>query len=179
MRAALALLFLLGHWNPYDRGDYRHWVDDDRDCQNTRAETLLLHSLKPVKYATERGCRVISGVWVDSYSGQTVFFAKRIDIDHVIPLGWAHTHGADNWSPERKKEFANDPDNLLPVSLTLNRQKGKKGPSEWRPPSNLCGYGTRWLGIAEKYDLMLTVEEFAALKEMVGHCDPLPLPYYE
>ncbi len=179
MKLSLLLILLLGHPIPYDRSDWRHWTDDDRDCQNTRQETLLLHSVKPVKFATERGCRVISGVWVDIYSGQTLFFADRIDIDHIVPLGWAHDHGAAGWTKEQKRAFANDPDNLVPVSLTLNRQKGKKGPDEWRPPSNLCGYATRWLDLLRKYELFLTVREFEAIQVMHKHCDAIPLPYYE
>jgi len=172
------LIALLAHLGPYDRSDWKHWTDSDHDCQNERAETLVLHSIGPLTFATDRGCRVTEGTWIDIYSGKIIHDAAAIDIDHIIPLGWAHTHGADNWTPEEKKTFANDPDNLVPVSATLNRQKGKKGPDEWRPPSNLCGYGTRWVHLLKKYELMMTVSEFGALAEMNKHCDETPLPYY-
>ena len=164
------LLVLLAHLGAYDRDDYGGWKDFDNDCQNTRAETLISHSVRPVKFASSDGCRVTRGVWIDSYSGKLIFDASKIDIDHIIPLGWAHTHGADNWSDMEKEAFANDPENLLPVSARLNRQKGKKGPDEWQPPANLCGYATRWFHILGKYELMMTVREFKALEELKGHC---------
>ncbi|MEE8240138.1 MAG: HNH endonuclease family protein [Nitrospirales bacterium] len=169
---------LLGHPTDYDRGDWKHWIDEDGDCQNTRAETLVMHSVRPVRYATPRGCRVLTGVWVDVFSGETLFFAGEIDIDHIVPLGWAHDKGAADWDADRRRTFANDPDNLVPVHRSLNRQKGKKGPADWRPPSNLCGYATRWLHILRKYELMVTIAEVEALAEMQGHCEN-PGRYFE
>ena len=164
------LMFVLAHLEPYDRSDYKHWIDADGDCQNTRAETLIRHSTKPVRFATARGCRVVTGLWVDVYSDDILYDAGGIDIDHIIPLGWAHTHGAATWGPMKKEAFANDPDNLVPVLARLNRQKGKKGPDEWRPPSNLCGYAARWMAILRKYELVLTVREFEAIQGMKLHC---------
>jgi hypothetical protein len=92
----------------YDRGDWPHWLDDDKDCQNTRHEILIQTSTKPVEFKTDNECNVLAGEWYDPYSGDTFTITKDLDLDHIVSLKFAHGHGADNWSRERKKQFAND-----------------------------------------------------------------------
>ena len=113
--------------------------------------------------AASFGCRVVSGLWNLPYSGGSKTSASEIDIDHIIPLKWAHGHGADKWSAAKKRTFANDPDNLLATSSSANRSKGAKGPDEWMPAINKCSYAQRWEGLIEKYGLVTTTGEMAAI----------------
>jgi hypothetical protein len=144
----------------YDRDDWGGWIDEDGDCQNTRAEILIRDSQAKVSFD---GCRVVSGRWSLPYSGGSTTSASHIDIDHIIPLKWAHGHGGDRWSGARKRAFANDPENLLATSSSANRSKGAKGPDEWMPAINECSYAQRWEGLIEKYGLMITTGEMEAI----------------
>ena len=73
----------------YDRKSYRHWVDEDRDCQNARHEVLIEESLSTVVFKSAKGCRVVSGSWDDPYSGRTITDATKLDIDH---MGFSKKH---------------------------------------------------------------------------------------
>ena len=45
----------------YDRDDWNHWTDADRDCQNTRHEVLIEESLVEVTFKSADGCQVATG----------------------------------------------------------------------------------------------------------------------
>ena len=77
----------------YLRDDWRHWVDDDRDCQNTRAEVLIEESLAEIDFAGNEDCRVVVGEWLGPWSGEIFTDASEVDIDHHVPLGHAHEAG--------------------------------------------------------------------------------------
>ena len=83
----------------YNRTDWPHWIDEDKDCQNTRAEILIYHSAIPVTFQKDNHCTVKSGRWTGVYTGQVFTNASDIDIDHIVPLAHAHRNGA-----ERRKE---------------------------------------------------------------------------
>ncbi len=89
----------------------------------------------------------------DPYSGTTIRAPRRVDIDHVVPLANAWRSGARRWTEARRRAFANDPCNLLPVSASLNRAKGDEGPEEWLPPRRayLVTYAIRWIGVKARY----------------------------
>ncbi len=63
---------------PYDRDLYGGWIDADGDCQDTRQEVLIAESITPVQLDS-RGCRVVSGTWLDPFTGQT--FTNPGDLD--------------------------------------------------------------------------------------------------
>lgn len=115
---------------------------------------------------------MLSGAWFDPYGGETWYKAGDLDVDHIVPLQYAHEHGAANWPESRKQEFANDLDNWLPVAASLNRSKGAKGPTEWMPPRHeyRCEYLARFDGIMVKYGLNYPSSELRVVKRMRKAC---------
>ena len=156
----------------YARERFGHgWADSDRDCQNSRMETLISQSLSPVKFKTTKQCHVVSGRWISPFSGETIYSASKIDIDHVVPLKWAWERGANHWSSEKRKQFANDPANLISVEASLNRQKGAKGLDAWLPPKNQCQYIVRFLRVKKTYGLSpSSVEAASHAKVKAKYC---------
>jgi hypothetical protein len=156
----------------YNRDEWRHWIDSDSDCQNTRHELLISTSSRPVKFKTDNECNVLTGSWYDPYSGQNYSISKDLDLDHVVPLKFANGHGGDKWSREKKQKFANDLDNLLLVSASLNRQKGAKGLDEWLPPNHVyrCEYITHFNTVMAKYGLIYIPAEQRIVDKMMKAC---------
>lgn len=156
----------------YNRSDWQHWSDDDSDCQNTRHELLISTSREPVSFKTEARCAVSSGAWFDPYSGGMFLASAELDLDHIVPLKFAHGHGGDKWSRARKKEFANDDNNLLLVENTLNRQKGAKGIDEWLPPNHSyrCEYIQRFILVMTKYELYFIASEQRIVNKLSKAC---------
>ena len=163
----------------YDRDDWRHWIDADRDCQNTRAEVLISESVGPVSFQPRDDgdeCRVIAGRWVGPWTGEVFTDASDVDIDHHVPLGHAHESGGWRWNSERKRAYANDltdPVSLQATSRTVNRSKGKQPPDKWRPgeSASWCRYAADWVSVKAKWELTVTPAESDALADMLATCD--------
>ena len=182
-RLLLALIpFLLStaHAEDYDRKLYRHWIDEDKDCQNTRNEVLIAESLEPV-LLDEKGCKVLSGQWFCLYTGKFYTDPKQLDIDHYVPLAEAHASGADRWSSADKRIYANDLDNpntLIAVYRGANRSKGKKDPAQWMPPNKEyhCEYAAVWIATKFYWGLSFDAGERKALLDILGECLEAPSP---
>ena len=160
----------------YDRGDWRHWIDEDRDCQDARQEVLIAESLIAVVYEGRDECRVESGEWFGMYTGESFNDPGDLDVDHMVPLDNAHRSGGWAWSKERKAEYANDlayANHLIAVQASANRRKGSKGPEEWKPPRReyWCEYATDWATIKQAWGLTANPDEATALREMLETCD--------
>lgn len=80
--------------------DYRHWVSVQGAC-DTREMALVRDGVSVVTDPST--CKVTSGSWVDPYSGETFTDAKKMDIDHLIPLQYAHQHGGASWDAGRSR----------------------------------------------------------------------------
>ncbi|MCB2181320.1 MAG: HNH endonuclease [Desulfobulbaceae bacterium] len=152
----------------YKREDWPHWTDEDSDCQNTRMEILIRDNIGMLKFKRNKHCNVTWGKWKCPYTGKEFTKASDIDIDHIVPLSHAHKTGGAGWSREKKREFANDPLNLLSVEDNINQGKGDKAPDEWRPPQKNYWheYALRWRKVKKKYGLYISPSEEKALEDM-------------
>lgn len=162
---------------PYQRSAFGSsaWTDDDRDCQNTRAEVLIAQSEEPVRFRPPDDCVVESGFWHDPWSGRDYTNAGDVDIDHLVPLANAWRSGAYRWSPEMRIQYANDlgdPDHLIAISASDNRRKRDGGPEKWQPDdeSTWCYYAQTWVEIKERWRLTATTREVEALSTMLATC---------
>ena len=161
----------------YDRDEWRHWIDEDRDCQDTRQEVLIEESASPVTYKDSDECKVAEGEWNGPYTGERFTDPSDMDVDHMVPLGNAHRSGGWLWSENRKRLYANDlsyQGHLIAVQNSANRAKGADGPEEWRPPNRgyWCRYAVDWITIKNAWGLTATEAEAAALSDMLGACTP-------
>jgi hypothetical protein len=151
----------------YDRKQWRHWTDEDRDCQNTRQELLLRDTLVEVTFKDKRRCKVETGLWTSVSTGIQWRESRKLDADHIVPLKWAHVHGGQGWTPTQKRRFANDLDNLQLIERGQNTAKGARGPSQWLPsePEYVCDYIHKFETIVSRYKLIFEEDEAALVEK--------------
>lgn len=168
----------------YVRDDWPHWIDEDGDCQDTRQEVLIAESITPVTM-DPTGCRVLAGAWRDLYTGSTITEPSELDVDHLVPLANAFRSGGWAWDRTWRQLYANDlidATHLIAVSASANRQKGDKGPDQWRPEATTawCAYSAAWTRVKQRWRLTATEAENAALAELQTGCPdaapPAPTP---
>ena len=164
----------------YDRDDWKHWTDADRDCQDARNEVLIAESRTTLSYRTDRRCRVSSGEWLTPYTNTVVTDPSKLDVDHMVPLSNAHVSGAWKWSVDDREIYANylrDPQHLIAVTASANRSKGARGPESWKPEdrSHWCQYAIDWITIKETWHLTATKAEHEALVQMLNTCAYRPI----
>lgn len=163
------------HYTVYRRSDYKHWIDANGNCQDTRNEVLIRDATGQVSFEQPKKCVVVSGKWVDPYTGETFREPRQLDIDHVVALKNTHESGAWKWSAGKRQEYANylkDRDHLLAVMASENRKKGSKGPDGYLPPDPAyrCDYVKTWVKIKRDWELSSTESEQRTLKEITKTC---------
>lgn len=153
------------------------WTDDvdvagGHDGCDTRNGILRAQLRDVVIRPGTRGCVVAGGTLTDPYSGEVVTTLDRVQIDHVFPLAQAWSRGANGWTLQRRKNFANDPRNLLAVTSKVNRAKSDKMPDQWAPPTaaGRCAYASRFVEVADAYQLTITTAEHVALIKLQHDC---------
>ena len=157
----------------YDRDLFRHWVDADGDGCDARREVLITEAV--IAPVVGRGCSLTGGEWYSVYDGQVTDDPSKFDVDHMVPLKEAWDSGANAWSSETRRAFANDLDlapALIAVSASSNRSKSDKDPADWLPPlaSYHCQYVEDWVQVKIKWQLSVDQREFAAIRSVLAGC---------
>ena len=160
------------------------WADTDRDGCSTREE-ILRRDLRNVTDGRSGRCAVVAaGVLRDPYSGRTIAFrrgnatSEAVQIDHVVALDDAWQKGAQQWTPQRREAFANDPMNLLAVDGPLNQAKGAGDAATWLPPATgyRCSYVARQVAVKARYGLWVTAAERDAVRRILTACPGQRVP---
>ncbi|MFE7357442.1 HNH endonuclease family protein [Streptomyces sp. NPDC057543] len=157
----------------YKRDSFRHWIDEDSDGCSTRNEVLLAEATKKPEQGPR--CTLAGGEWLSYYDEVTVTDARKLDIDHMVPLAEAWDSGASAWDADRRMRYANDlgaERSLVAVTAKTNRSKADKDPSEWMPPavSAKCTYLADWTATKLRWKLTADDKERAALEKLAKGC---------
>ncbi|WP_371126842.1 hypothetical protein [Streptomyces sp. 2314.4] len=67
----------------YERTKFKHWIDEDKDGCNTRAEVLLAEAVTQPTVGV--GCKITGGTWRSYYDDTTVQGPSGLDIDYMVP----------------------------------------------------------------------------------------------
>jgi hypothetical protein len=183
-RAQLAALPVKGWDRHTDFSRYRFgepWSDDvnvefgHNGC-NTRDDILRRDLTQLV--VRPGTCYAQSGVLIDPYTGASIPFVRgpatseAVQIDHVVSLSDAWYKGARDWDDQRRRDFANDPRNLLAVGAKANFDKAFRDANAWLPPDATfrCQFVARQVDVKTAYELWVSANEKRAMATVLDRC---------
>ncbi|WP_370281152.1 HNH endonuclease family protein [Pseudarthrobacter sp. NamE2] len=154
------------------------WADTDHNGCDTRNDILARDLANETFKPGTNNCVVAEGTLADKYTGTTINFVRGQDtssdvqIDHIVPLSDAWQKGAQQLTADRRKEFANDPLNLMAADGPTNSAKGDKDAATWLPPNRAfrCEYVARQTAVKAKYQLWVTRAERDAIAGILTGC---------
>lgn len=165
--------------NGYSREQFGPaWDDVDKNGCNTR-DDILRRDLTDVRFkAGNKACTVITGKLNDPYTGKTIDFKRgkktssAVQIDHMVALSDAWQTGAQDIGEQKRRELANDPENLIAADGPANMQKSDSNAADWLPgnTSYRCDYVARQVHVKAKYKLWVTADEKKAMERVLGSC---------
>ena len=123
-------------------------------------------------------CFAQRGILHDPYTGATIVFVRgpdtspAVQIDHLVSLSDAWYKGARFWDDQRRRDFANDPRNLLAVAGQANFDKAFRDAASWLPPNVAfrCGFVARQVEVKTDYQLWVSGREKDAMRRVLRDC---------
>ncbi len=163
----------------YNRSNFGEpWSDIDGNGCDQRNDILARDLMQTER---NRHCAVLSGSFIDPYTGQELAFTRGahssqdVPIDHVVALAHAWVSGAMSLTEEERTHLANDPLNLQATGQTPNTNKSSKDASRWLPQAGYrCEYVARQVSVKAAYDLWVTPQEKEAMGQVLKTCPEQP-----
>jgi Protein of unknown function (DUF1524) len=90
----------------------------------------------------------------------------------VVSLSDAWYKGARTWDDQRRRDFANDPRNLLAVAGQANFDKAFRDAASWLPPNVAfrCAFVGRLVEVKTGYRLWVSGREKDAMRRVLRDC---------
>ncbi|MCB0978893.1 MAG: HNH endonuclease [Acidimicrobiales bacterium] len=159
---------------PYRRKEFGSGWDYDSATKCNTRELVLAEESGP-GLVVDAKCKPQTGTWTSLYDGVVTHDPSDLEIDHLVPLADAWRSGADRWTPERRRAFANDltdPATLVAVTSHSNRSKQDSTPAEWLPPNfdDRCRYVSDWVRVKYRWGLTVTPQEKSTLVQILSGC---------
>ncbi|WP_420834542.1 GmrSD restriction endonuclease domain-containing protein [Corynebacterium freiburgense] len=172
------------------------WTDDvtvegGRNGCDTRNDILRRDLVDITLKPGTSDCVVLTGTLIDPYTTHQIAFQRgehtspAVQIDHIVSLSNAWQTGAQQLTPEQRRDFANDPRNLIAVDGPTNQHKGDGDAATWLPPNKAfrCEYIQRQITVKTHYGLWVTQAEKDAMARVLTTCNtetpgeiPAPAP---
>jgi hypothetical protein len=95
-----------------------------------------------------------------------------VQIDHLVSLSDAWYKGARQWDDQHRRDFANDPRNLLAVGGQVNFDKAFRDVGSWLPPNTAfrCAFVARVVEVKTAYQLWVSGNEKDAMRRVLRDC---------
>jgi hypothetical protein len=162
----------------YDRDLFgTDWLDLDQNGCDTRNE-VLKRDMVEIVFKQGSTCELATGTLLDPYTGKAIDWVQgqgtslAVQIEHVVALAAAWRTGAADWTPAKRRQFANDPDHLLASDGPTNQAKSDDDAEAWLPPNTgfRCAYVSIQVAIKAKYGLWVTPGERDAIAAALEEC---------
>jgi len=156
----------------YKRESFKHWIGTGNGC-DARKSVIISEAI--VKPSVDKKCSIVGGEWLSIYDSTKVTDAKKLDVDHMVPLAEAWDSGANTWDAKKRELYANDQidsRHLIAVTGSSNRSKSDQDPAEWLPTNKayVCEYLVNWISIKVRWSLSIDKKEKDAIANGLKPC---------
>lgn len=135
------------------------------DGCTTEEHVLIANASDPTMSSP---CTVVKAQWPAVWDMHVFEDPAEVDVAHLVPLEEAWHSGAWAWTPEQRRDFANDLANSLTLTILStgsNEERGSSDPTHWWPPyfGVHCKYAQEWVWIKARWNLSVDPAEYDAL----------------